>query len=62
MRLTQEQRDKAILWFESVGLHAENHFGKVYLEFDLFSVELAEAEVEGRAEQWDNEQSAEVHN
>ena len=57
MKLTQEQIDKAILWFESTGLHAEDHFGKVYLEYDSFSVELAEAEVEGRAEQWDNEQS-----
>ena len=59
MRLTQEQKDKAILWFESVGHHAEEHYGKVYLEYDCFSVELAEAEVEGRAEQWDNEQSRE---
>ena len=59
MRLTKEQKDKAILWFESIGYHAEEHYGKVYLECDFFSVELAEAEVEIRAEQWDDEQSRE---
>ena len=59
MRVTKEQKDKAILWFESIGYHAEEHYGKVYLECDFFSVELAEAEVEIRAEQWDDEQSRE---
>jgi hypothetical protein len=59
MRLTKEQRDKAILWFESIGYHAEECYGKVYLECDFFSVELSEAEVEGRAEQWDDDQSRE---
>ena len=59
MRLTQEQKDKSILWFESIGYHAEEHYSRVYLELDGFSVELSEGEVEGRAEQWDREMSRE---
>ena len=59
MRLTKEQRDKAILWFESIGYHAEERYGKVYLECDFFSVELSESEVEFRAEQWDNQEDYE---
>ena len=56
--MTQEQIDKAILWFDSMGYHAEQIFsGLVYLELDGFSVELSDNEIEGRAEQWDYEQN-----
>jgi hypothetical protein len=61
MSVTQEQIEKAILWFESMGYHVEEsyHFGTLRLELDGFSVELSENEVESRAEQWDYEQSRE---
>jgi hypothetical protein len=49
--------EKAILWYESVGYHAEKgYFGHLYLELDGFSVQLTNDEVEGRAQQWDMEQ------
>ena len=58
--LTQEQIDKAILWFESMGYHAESDdYSSVYLYLDGFSVQLSTAEIEARAEQWDYEQSRE---
>jgi hypothetical protein len=50
--------NKAILWFESLGYHAEcDDYSSVYLYIDGFSVQLSTAEVEARAEQWDSEQS-----
>ena len=55
--MNQETIDKAILWFKSMGYYAEDNYGKIYLECEGFSVELSDAEVEARAEQWINEQS-----
>ncbi len=57
MKISQEQIEKAILWYESMGYHAEQGFGIVLLELEGFSVELTENEIEGRAEQWDREQT-----
>jgi hypothetical protein len=59
--LSQEQIDKAILWFESMGYHAEEgyYLGTLRLELDGFSVELSEDEIKSRAEQYDREQSRE---
>ena len=56
VELTQEQIDKAILWFESMGYHAEQLFDAVRLECEGFSVILHSVEVEHRASQWDYEQ------
>jgi len=58
--MEQTTIDKAILWYESIGYHAEQGFGmNLYLELDGFSVELTDNEIEGRAQQWDSEQSRE---
>jgi hypothetical protein len=54
-----ETLKKAQRWFESVGYQTIISHGKLYLECDSFSVELSENEVEGRADQWDREQSRE---
>lgn len=59
MNLTQEQIEKAILWFESMGYHAERISDTIRLECEGFSVVLHEVEVEHRAEQWDYELSRE---
>lgn len=55
--MEQETIDNAIEWFKSMGYHAEENFCKVYLTCEGFSVELSEAEVESRAEQWNYEKS-----
>jgi len=55
--LTQEQIEKAILWFESMGYYAERISDSIRLECEGFSVVLHPMEVEHRAEQWDWEQN-----
>jgi len=56
--MEQTTIDKAILWYESRGYHAEcDDLSSVYLYLDGFDVQLSTAEVEGVAAQWDYEQS-----
>jgi hypothetical protein len=54
--MTQETLEKAIKWFESMGYHAEgDDCSSVYLYLNGFSVQLSTAEIEYRADLWDNE-------
>jgi hypothetical protein len=56
--MTQETLEKAIKWFESMGYHAEgDDCSSVYLYLGGFSVQLSTAEIEYRADLWDNELS-----
>lgn len=57
MNITQEQIEKAILWFKSMGYYAESFSDTIRLECEGFSVVLDPTEVEDRAEQWDWEQN-----
>jgi hypothetical protein len=53
--MTNETLLNAQLWFESMGYDAQIEFESIYLTLDGFSVEISDAEVEARADQYLNE-------
>ena len=55
--LSKETLQNARAWFESLGYHADISFGTLYLELDCFTVELSQAEIENRAESWEDNQN-----
>jgi len=53
--MTNETLLNAQLWFESMGYDAQIEFESIYLTLDGFSVEISDAEVEARADQYLNQ-------
>ena len=55
--MTNETLFNAQQWFISIGYDAEIDYNSLYLYLDGFSVKLSDDEIEGRAEQYLNEQN-----
>lgn len=55
--MTNETLTHAQQWFISIGYDAEIDYSSLYLHLDGFSVKLSNDEIEGRAEQYLNEQN-----
>ena len=55
--MTNETLFNAQQWFISIGYDAEIDYSSLYLHLDGFSVKLSNDEIEGRAEQYLNEQN-----
>lgn len=55
--MTNETLFNAQQWFISIGYDAEIDYSSLYLYLDGFSVKLSDDEIEGRAEQYLNEQN-----
>ena len=55
--MTNETLFNAQQWFISIGYDAEIDYSSLYLHLDGFSVKLSDDEIEGRAEQYLNEQN-----
>ena len=53
--MTNETLVNAQLWFISMGYDAQIEFESIYLTLDGFSVEISDAEVEARADQYLNQ-------
>jgi hypothetical protein len=53
--MTQEKLNYAKEWFESMGYDAQIDHDSIYLYLDGFSVQLSNAEIFARAEQFQDE-------